>query len=90
MAEIKERVISHDEACMLVKKLANHDTANYLIREVLMDRGLSAYEATEIITEVMRTHHEKSSNIITDNLGLILMLLAIVALVLYVLVNSVN
>lgn len=89
MAEVRERLISHEEACKLVTKLANHDTANYLIREVLMDKGFSAHEANEIIAEVVSSYQQKPNNIIMDNLGLILMLLAIAALLLYVLVNIV-
>ena len=90
MADVKARVINREEALKLVERIIDHDAANYLIREELIERGLSAYEANDVISEVRRYSVDKEPNFFMDNIGIIIMLLIIISIFLYVLVSNVQ
>lgn len=90
MLEVQERPISHEEAYKLVERMIDKQTTNYIIREVLMDKGFSAHSANELISEVRRDQLTESKKPLPFdlNLGTILVLLAIIALIFYVLVSN--
>jgi hypothetical protein len=90
MAEVRDRDMSRDEAYSLVQRMVDKRISNYLIREALMDKGYSAYEANEVIASVRRTAVEPRTSDWFDSIGYVLILLIIIALILYVLVSSVT
>jgi hypothetical protein len=90
MLELKERPLEREEAYKLAERMADKELSNYMIREVLTDKGLSAYQANEIISEMRRNEalaNQKRIPLDLD-LGLILTILAIIALISYVFVSN--
>jgi hypothetical protein len=92
MLNVKERPVNRENPYKLVERMADKGVANYIIREELMDKGFSAHQANEIISDMRRVRAENSRNHMPFELdiGQILTILAIIALIFYILVSNLN
>lgn len=58
MIQVRERLFTKEQAITLVQQLIRDDVMNYIIRDTLVDKGFSVYEANTIIREVRRENAE--------------------------------
>ena len=58
MIKVRERLFTREQAINLVQDMIRKDMMNYIIRDALLDKGFSVYEANEIIREVRRANAE--------------------------------
>lgn len=58
MIQVRERLFTREQAINLVQDMIRKDMMNYIIRDALLDKGFSVYEANTIIREVRRENAE--------------------------------
>lgn len=94
MQRIDKQAITQDEAFKLTDKLIVKGTPNYIIRDALIEHGLSAYQANQIITKVRRAHlHDvqtEEGGLSTTQVALIVIAVAILLIIFFGIVNPVS
>lgn len=94
MQRIDRQAITRDEAFKLTEKLIDKGTPNYIIRDALIEQGLSAYMANEVITEVRRAHlkdvQTEDNKLSSSQIALIIVALAILLIIFFGIVNPVS
>jgi hypothetical protein len=93
MQRTQQQTFTRDDAFKLTEKLIRKGTPNYIMRDALIERGISAYVANEVITEVRRVHlnevYEEPRPTVTQ-LVMIVIAIIILVMVFFVLVNPVS
>ena len=94
MERIDRQAITRDEAFKLTEKLIQKGTPNYIILDALIERGLSAYMANEVIKEARREH---LNDVVTEDkklsgtqIALIIVALAILLIIFFGIVYPVS
>ena len=94
MQRTQQQTFTRDDAFKLAEKLINNDTPNYIIRDALIERGLSAYMANEVITEVRRVHLNEvrfeDNKLSSSQIVMLVIAIAILLIVFFVVVNPVS
>lgn len=94
LQRMENRSFTRDDAFELTEKLIRKGTPNYIIRDALIERGMSAFVANEVITEVRRVHlsdtYLEPNYLSKTQIALVIVAVSIVVMMFFVLVNSVS
>lgn len=94
MQRINEKSFTRDEAYELTEKLIHRDTPNYIIRDALIERGLSAQIANEVIREVrqqlLNENQFDDKNFSHTQIAMIIIALFILLIIFFSLANPVS
>ena len=89
MIQVRERRFTREEAIKLVKRMIRKDIMNYIIRDALLDKGFSVYEANTIIREVRRENAEVQDTAISHEIvgyGLTIITFILLMMILFLLI----
>ena len=93
LQNIKQKTISKDEAFRLTEKLISKSTPDYIIRDALIERGMSAFAANEIISEMRSAYLyrvDAPPAISGIRIALIMIAISLALIFFFLMVNSVS
>jgi|GEM_PF-4038947 len=93
MAQVRDRLITQEEAQKLVRRMVHKGTMNYIIRDELLKRGFSVYEANHIIREVRQSDEDTPEQRISPEImeiGLTIITVIIIIMFLFLLIAPVQ
>lgn len=94
LQRMENKSFTRDDAFELTEKLIRKGSPNYIIRDALVERGMSAFMANGVIIEVRRVHlndaYLEPNYFSRTQIALIIVAVSIVIMLLFVLVNSVS
>ena len=94
MQQVEKRTITRDEAVKLTEKMIRKGTINYIIRDELIERGLSGNMANKVIREVrqadLRSSEFEQQNLSHTQVALLIISLFIVLIIFFSIVNPVS